>query len=188
MQHVSDVVGPVNRVADRHVQGAFQTFHHRLRHVFPLVDIGGDFAGGRLANRRVARFNFVAVVVAEPGHARQPAVAFPLQADLFVDAGFGFQIVVTHHVAAHAVGTGVAALAFTVEQVVRVGLVQAWCFIGARNAHLQGEVIAKTLRQVERRAPVVADNSVVIEAQGRGQHGAVGQLHVVFGEQGEDLR
>ena len=28
----------------------------------------------------------------------------------------------------------------------------------------------------------------MVEAQGRGQHGAVGQLHVVFREQGEDLR
>src|SRR5690606_30157616 len=121
-----DVVGPVDGVADRHVQGAFQTFYYRLRHVFPLVDIGGDFAGGRLANRRVARFNLVAVVVAEPGHTRQPAIAFPLQTNLFVDAGLRFQIVVTHHVAAHAVGTGVAALAFTVQQVVRVGLIQAW--------------------------------------------------------------
>ena len=29
---------------------------------------------------------------------------------------------------------------------------------------------------------------MVVEAQRRGQHGAVGQLHVVLGEQGEDLR
>ncbi len=141
-----------------------------------------------MTDRRVARFNLVAVVVAEPGHARQPAVAFPLQTDLFVDAGFGFQVVVTHHVAAHAVGTGVAALAFAVQQIVRVGLIQARRFVGARDPHLQREVIPQTLRQVERRAPVIAHDSVMIEAQGRGQHGAVGQLHVVLGEQGEDLR
>ncbi|MNP20584.1 hypothetical protein D3C76_1131600 [compost metagenome] len=188
MQHVGDVVGPVHRVRHRHVQCPFQPFYHGFRHVFPLINIGAHFAGRGLADWRIARFNFVAVVVTEPGRARQPAVAFPLKADLFVDAGFRFQVVVTHHVTADAVTAGVATLAFAVEQVVRVGLVQARRFIRPRDTHFQREVITQTLRQVQGRAPVVANNGVMIETQRRGQHGAVGQLHVVFSKQGEDLR
>ncbi|CDK77798.1 hypothetical protein [Klebsiella pneumoniae IS22] len=43
-----------------------------------------------MIDRGIARFNLVAVVVAEPGDARQPAVAFKLEANLFVDTGLGF--------------------------------------------------------------------------------------------------
>ena len=87
LQHIGDVVGPVDGLAHRNVQRPLQTFHHRFRHVFPLVEIGTFIV---LIDRGIARFNLVAVVVAEPGDARQPAVAFKLEANLFVDAGLGF--------------------------------------------------------------------------------------------------
>ena len=65
---------------------------------------------------------------------------FPLQPHLFVDAVFRFQIVVAHQIT----GTGArgAALAVTVKQIVRVGLIQARRFVGAGDAHFQREVIA----------------------------------------------
>ena len=194
MQHVGNVVGPVNGFANRYVQRTFQTLNHCFRNVFPLIDISVSrlpFAGDRRSVERYrTRFNLVAVIVTEPGYPGQPAVTFELKTNLFVDTGFGLQVIVAHHVATNARrGTGgVATLAFAVQNVVRVELVQAWCFIGSRNPHLEREVITQTLGQVQRWAPVVTNDAVVVETQTRRQHGAVGQFHVVFSKQRENLR
>ena len=88
----------------------------------------------------IARFNLIAIIVTEPGDARQPPVAFELQTNLFVDAGFCFQVIVTLQIAA--ARAGIATLTFTVENVVRVSLVQARRFISTGDAHFQREVIA----------------------------------------------
>ena len=88
----------------------------------------------------IARFNLIAIIVTEPGHTRQPAVAFELQTNLLVDAGFCFQVIITLQIAA--ARAGIAALTFTVENVVWVSLVQTRRFIGAGDAHFQREVIA----------------------------------------------
>ena len=147
-----------------------------------MVEVGAAAVG---IDRGIARFNLVAVVVAEPGDARQPTVAFELQTNLFVDAGFRFQVIVTLQIAA--ARAGIATLTFTVENVVRVGLIQARRFIGASDTHLQREVVPQALRQVEGRAPVVADDAVMIETQPRRYDGAVSQLHIVFGKQRENF-
>ncbi len=183
MQHVGEVVGPVYAVGHRYVQRPLQAFYYRFRHVFPLINVRSGFR--RSANRRVACFNLVPVVVAEPGHTRQPAVALELQADLFIDAGLCFQIVIAHQVTG--TGAGVAALAAAVEDVVRVGLIQAWGFIRAGDAHFQRNVVRQPLGEVQGRAPVIAHDGVMVKTQARRQHGAVGQLHIVFRKQREDL-
>ncbi len=82
----------------------------------------------------------------------------------------------------------VATLATAVEQVVGVQLVQVGGLVGAGDTGLQGDPLGERVGQVQRWAPVVADDVVVVPAQAWGEHGAGHQLDVVLGEQREDPR
>ena len=86
------------------------------------------FAGDRRSVERYrTRFNLVAVIVTEPGYpASQPSRLNSRPISLLIP-GFGLQVIVAHHVATNARrgAGGVATLAFAVQNVVRVELVQA---------------------------------------------------------------
>ncbi|MOA24783.1 hypothetical protein D3C78_1454760 [compost metagenome] len=142
LDHIGGVVAPGDGLADRHVQRAFQALDYRFRHVFPLVH---GCAGAAGADTAITRFDFIVVIVAEISHAGQPAFIVEFQPDFFIDAGFCLQVVVTQQVAAIFDIAGRTTLTFAVQQIVLVGLVQVRRFVGAGDAHFQGEVVAQFL-------------------------------------------
>ncbi|MNM37504.1 hypothetical protein D3C81_482410 [compost metagenome] len=133
-----------------------------------------------------AGLDLVLVVVAKVRQASHPAIGLVLQPQFLVDAGLGLEVLVALQVATG--GLSIAALATAVEQVVRVQLVKVRCLVGPGDTRLEGQGLAQGMGQVERGAPVVADDAVVVEAQAWGEHGTGRQLDIVLGEQREDLR
>ena len=72
------------------------------------------------------------------------------------------------------------ALTACVQDKVRIGLIQVWCFVRTGNTAFDQPVFADLMREVQSRTPVAAAVAVVVEADGRNQMGFVGQRNIVF--------
>ena len=162
----------------RNHQVAFDTRNSRFRRIFPLQEPVADIAGG---NKLVADHDFIAVRIMEISRGSLPAVFVELKANLFIDAGFRFQIAIAHVVAADTVRRiERTALTACVQDKVRIGLIQVWRFVRAGNTAFDQPVFADLMREVQSRTPVAAAVAVVVEADGRNQMGFVGQRNIVF--------
>ena len=167
MQHIGEVVGPGHLRRQGQGQGAFEALDQGLGHVFPLIDRCIGVAAGTahgIADGAQAGLDLVFVIVAKVSQASDDAVVLVLDAQFLVDAGFGLEVA--------AGALAVAALAAAVEQVIGVELVQVRRFVGAGDTGLEGDGVGQGMGQVERRAPVVADHAVMVQAQARSEHGA----------------
>ena len=162
----------------RNHQVAFDTRNSRFRRIFPLQKPVADIAGG---NDIFTNHDFVAVRVVEIGCRSLPAVFIELKTNLFINTGFGFQIIITHVVATDtARRINRTALTARVQDKVRIGLIQIWRFIRTGNTAFDQPVFADLMREVQRRTPVAAAVTVVVETDGRNQMGFVGQRNIVF--------
>ena len=131
----------------RNHQVAFDTRNSRFRRIFPLQEPVADITSG---NKLVTDHDFIAVRIMEISRRSLPAVFVELKANLFIDACFRFQITVAHVIATDAVRRiKRTALTACVQDKVRIGLIQVWCFVRTGNTAFDQPVFADLMREVQ---------------------------------------